>query len=53
MVPIESQKFDKDGITAAAIHGNKSQNARIRALEDFKAGDVILVATDIASRELT
>jgi ATP-dependent RNA helicase RhlE len=43
--------LDKDGITAAAIHGNKSQNARIRALEDFKSGDVkVLVATDIASR---
>jgi ATP-dependent RNA helicase RhlE len=39
------------GITAAAIHGNKSQGARTRALADFKAGEVrILVATDIAAR---
>jgi ATP-dependent RNA helicase RhlE len=39
------------GITAAAIHGNKSQGARTRALADFKAGSVrILVATDIAAR---
>jgi len=39
------------GIKAAAIHGNKSQGARTRALAEFKAGDVqILVATDIAAR---
>jgi ATP-dependent RNA helicase RhlE len=38
-------------ITAAAIHGNKSQNARQRALEGFKSGEVrILVASDIAAR---
>ncbi|MAY82004.1 MAG: DEAD/DEAH box helicase [Deltaproteobacteria bacterium] len=38
-------------ISAAAIHGNKSQGARLRALAGFKAGDIrILVATDIASR---
>ncbi len=44
-------QLDKDGITAAAIHGNKSQNARTRALADFKKGDVrVLVATDIAAR---
>ena len=43
----------KDGINADAIHGNKSQNARVRALEDFKAGKVkVLVATDIAARGL-
>ena len=41
----------RDGIAAAAIHGNKSQGQRIRALDDFKAGRVgILVATDIAAR---
>ena len=41
------------GISAAAIHGNKSQGARTKALEDFKKGDVrILVATDIAARGL-
>jgi len=42
-----------DGITAAAIHGNKSQAARTKALADFKAGRVrALVATDIAARGL-
>jgi ATP-dependent RNA helicase RhlE len=42
-----------DGITAAAIHGNKSQAARTRALADFKNGTVqTLVATDIAARGL-
>jgi ATP-dependent RNA helicase RhlE len=40
-----------DGLDAAAIHGNKSQGARTRALADFKAGKVrVLVATDIAAR---
>ena len=44
-------QLDKDGITAVAIHGNKSQNARTKALADFKKGDVrVLVATDIAAR---
>ncbi|WP_266169587.1 DEAD/DEAH box helicase [Dyella subtropica] len=39
------------GLRAAAIHGNKSQNARTRALSDFKTGRVtVLVATDIAAR---
>ncbi|MEX2475241.1 DEAD/DEAH box helicase [Marinobacter sp.] len=48
-----TQKLEKDGITAAAIHGNKSQGARTRALADFKAGEVrVLVATDIAARGL-
>ncbi len=43
----------KDGITAAAIHGNKSQGARTKALADFKTGKVrALVATDIAARGL-
>jgi len=42
-----------DGIKASAIHGNKSQGARTRALADFKAGKVrVLVATDIAARGL-
>ena len=42
-----------DGITAAAIHGNKSQSARTKALADFKQGTVrVLVATDIAARGL-
>ena len=43
--------LNKAGITAAAIHGNKSQNARVAALEGFKAGKTrVLVATDIAAR---
>ncbi len=42
-----------DGLTAAAIHGNKSQSARTRALADFKSGALrVLVATDIAARGL-
>jgi ATP-dependent RNA helicase RhlE len=48
-----AQQLERDGITSAAIHGNKSQGARTRALADFKAGDVrVLVATDIAARGL-
>ncbi|WP_339806029.1 DEAD/DEAH box helicase [uncultured Marinobacter sp.] len=48
-----TQKLEKDGITAAAIHGNKSQGARTRALAEFKQGDIrVLVATDIAARGL-
>lgn len=43
--------LDEQGITAAAIHGNKSQSARTTALANFKSGDVrVLVATDIAAR---
>ena len=46
-----SGQLEKDGISAAAIHGNKSQNARTKALADFKKGEVrVLVATDIAAR---
>jgi len=46
-------QLEKDGITAAAIHGNKSQGARTKALADFKQGKVrVLVATDIAARGL-
>jgi ATP-dependent RNA helicase RhlE len=46
-------RLAKDGFRTAAIHGNKSQNARQRALEDFKAGRLqVLVATDIAARGL-
>ena len=48
-----AEQLGKDGLTAAAIHGNKSQGARTRALADFKTGKVrILVATDIAARGL-
>ncbi|MGD9625346.1 MAG: DEAD/DEAH box helicase [Arcobacter sp.] len=46
-----SEALVKDGISSAAIHGNKSQSARTKALDDFKAGNVrVLVATDIAAR---
>lgn len=46
-----AEQLGKDGISSAAIHGNKSQGARTRALADFKAGTVrVLVATDIAAR---
>src|SRR4029079_46645 len=48
-----ASQLQKAKINADAIHGNKSQNARIRALEDFKVGKVkVLVATDIAARGL-
>ncbi len=48
-----TKQLDAEGIVSAAIHGNKSQGARTRALADFKAGEVrILVATDIAARGL-
>jgi len=47
------QQLERDGLAAAAIHGNKSQAARTRALADFKSGKVpVLVATDIAARGL-
>ncbi|SMB25145.1 RNA helicase [Sterolibacterium denitrificans] len=46
-----AEKLDKAGISAAAIHGNKSQNARTKALADFKGMRLnVLVATDIAAR---
>ncbi len=48
-----AQELTKAGISAAAIHGNKSQTARQQALGDFKAGRVkVLAATDIAARGL-
>ncbi|MBL3528054.1 MAG: ATP-dependent RNA helicase RhlE [gamma proteobacterium endosymbiont of Lamellibrachia anaximandri] len=48
-----AQQLEKDGLSAAAIHGNKSQGARTRALAGFKEGNVrVLVATDIAARGL-
>jgi ATP-dependent RNA helicase RhlE len=48
-----AQQLEKDGLGAAAIHGNKSQGARTRALAGFKSGEVrVLVATDIAARGL-
>lgn len=48
-----TEYLSKNALPAAAIHGNKSQNARTKALADFKAGSVrVLVATDIAARGL-
>ena len=48
-----AEKLSKDGLSAAALHGNKSQAARTRALTGFKNGKVaVLVATDIAARGL-
>ncbi len=48
-----AEQLGRDGIDAAAIHGNKSQSARTRALGGFKDGTVrVLVATDIAARGL-
>src|SRR5262249_53411361 len=48
-----AQQLERDGIEADAIHGNKSQNARMRALQRFKDNEVrVLVATDIAARGL-
>ncbi|BAN68866.1 DEAD/DEAH box helicase [endosymbiont of unidentified scaly snail isolate Monju] len=48
-----AQYLDKAGPSATAIHGNKSQGARTRALAGFKKGDIrVLVATDIAARGL-
>ncbi len=48
-----TKQLESDGIHAAAIHGNKSQSARTKALADFKKGGIrVLVATDIAARGL-
>mgnify|MGYP002639216924 CR=1 FL=1 len=48
-----AKQLDSDGLTTSAIHGNKSQAARTRALAEFKNGKVrVLVATDIAARGL-
>jgi len=48
-----AQRLEREGVSCAAIHGNKSQGARTKALEDFKDGRVqVLVATDIAARGL-
>jgi ATP-dependent RNA helicase RhlE len=48
-----AEQLNRDGIATAAIHGNKSQPQRLRALADFKAGRVLLlVATEVAARGL-
>jgi ATP-dependent RNA helicase RhlE len=46
-----AQQLERQGVTTAALHSNRSQNQRLRALRDFKSGAVrVLVATDIAAR---
>jgi ATP-dependent RNA helicase RhlE len=48
-----AQQLEKDGLKSTAIHGNKTQGARTKALADFKSGRArVLVATDIAARGL-
>ncbi len=48
-----ARQLEKDGLNAAAIHGDKSQQERLKTLDDFKAGKiVVLVATDVAARGL-
>jgi len=48
-----TRQLEKVGLSAAAIHGNKSQSARTKALANFKSGKIqVLVATDIAARGL-
>ena len=48
-----TKQLESDGLSASAIHGNKSQGARTKALAEFKKGKVrVLVATDIAARGL-
>jgi ATP-dependent RNA helicase RhlE len=48
-----TEQLEASGIRAAAIHGNKSQSARVKALADFKEGRIVaLVATEVASRGL-
>ncbi len=48
-----TQQLLNDGVSAAAIHGNKSQAARTRALSEFKSGEIrTLIATDVAARGL-
>jgi len=48
-----ARELEKDGLNSAAIHGDKTQQERLKTLEDFKAGKiVVLVATDVAARGL-
>ena len=48
-----TQQLERSGINAMAIHGNKSQNARVKALQDFKDNKITaLVATEVAARGL-
>ena len=46
-----ARRLEQEGIRTATLHSNRSQNQRLKALKDFKSGDVrVLVATDIAAR---
>ena len=48
-----ARSFDRDGLRTAALHGDKSQDERLKALDAFKRGDTdVLVATDVAARGL-
>jgi superfamily II DNA/RNA helicase len=48
-----ARSFERDGLTTAALHGDKSQDERLKSLDAFKRGDVeVLVATDVAARGL-
>ena len=48
-----ARSFERDGLRTNALHGDKSQDERLKALESFKAGEVdVLVATDVAARGL-
>nr|WP_242615676.1 DEAD/DEAH box helicase [Sphaerotilus mobilis] len=48
-----ARSFERDGLRTAALHGDKSQDERLKALEAFKRGEVdLLVATDVAARGL-
>ncbi len=48
-----ARSFDRDGLRTAALHGDKSQDERLKALDSFKRGDTdVLVATDVAARGL-
>lgn len=48
-----ARSFDRDGLNTAALHGDKSQDERLKALEAFKRGETdVLVATDVAARGL-
>jgi ATP-dependent RNA helicase RhlE len=48
-----ARSFERDGLKTQALHGDKSQDERLKALEAFKAGEVnLLVATDVAARGL-
>ena len=48
-----ARELERDGLNAGAIHGDKSQQERLKTLDDFKAGNIaVLVATDVAARGL-